>query len=111
MPGIIGRVVRWIGAARGWKAWGTAWLAGGPAPVAGLATHAERLPSVRLADLLTHGGRAPLGSADGRLDVSLYRRGVAATWFERPVVIDLRGWTDPLAGIEQTLAAWGEGVE
>ncbi|MCH8004730.1 MAG: hypothetical protein IH888_00705 [Planctomycetes bacterium] len=84
-----------------------AWLAQGEDPVAGVTTFAGRLVSLRLADLLESGMRAPISVPEGgRLDVAAYRKAIASSGYRGPLVIDMRGWPDPWAGLAQTARTW-----
>ncbi len=84
-----------------------AWLAQGEDPVAGVTTFADRLVSLRLADLLESGMRAPIGVPEaGRLDVAAYRKAITTSGYRGPLVIDTRGWRDPWAGLAQTARTW-----
>ena len=84
------------------------WLGAGRDPVAAVGAHAASLVSVRLGDLLPGGLRAPLGTGAGGLDLSGYRRALQAASFRGPLVVDVRGWTDPWTGLAQTVQAWRE---
>ncbi len=84
-----------------------AWLALGEDPIAGVTTFADRLVSLRLADLMESGMRAPIGVSEvGRLDVAAYRKAIATCGYRGPLVIDMRGWPDPWAGLAQTARTW-----
>ena len=86
-----------------------AWLADGRDPIAAVLEHARRLCSVRVVDLLTTGLRGPPrggSGSEGRLDLLAYRASVEIARPARPVVVDLRQWTDPWAGLTATCEAW-----
>lgn len=84
-----------------------AWLAQDEDPAAAVSRHAGRLLSLRLCDLLTSGLRGPIGDArEGRLDVLAYKVAAALAGLDRPLVVDARQWSDPWAGLIQTLDAW-----
>ena len=73
--------------------------------------HADRLVSARLCDLLRSGLRGPIGDPqEGRLDVAAYRAALAGSAYRRSVVVDLRQWPDPWAGLERTAEVWQEGL-
>ncbi|MDY7109735.1 MAG: TIM barrel protein [Planctomycetota bacterium] len=84
-----------------------AWLARDEDPATAVSRHADRLVSLRLCDLLTSGLRGPIGDAqEGRLDVLAYRVAAGLAAAGRPIVVDARQWSDPWAGLKQTLDAW-----
>ncbi|UCD75305.1 MAG: TIM barrel protein [Phycisphaerales bacterium] len=79
----------------------------GEDPASTVASCSLRLISVRLCDLLRSGARGPAGEPrDGRLNVRIYRRAIATCEFTRPVVVDMRQWSDPWSGLEKTALAW-----
>ena len=82
-------------------------LGNGEDPAASVIACADRLVSARLCDLLRSGMRGPIGDPqEGRLDVTAYRAAIAGCRVHRPVVADLRQWSDPWSGLEQTARAW-----
>jgi sugar phosphate isomerase/epimerase len=84
-----------------------AWLARDEDPASAVSRHADRLVSLRLCDLLTSGLRGPIGDEqEGRLDVLAYKVAAGLANALRPVVVDVRQWTDPWAGLKQTLEMW-----
>jgi sugar phosphate isomerase/epimerase len=84
-----------------------AWLAVGEDPAAAVLAAGVRLKSVRLCDRLTTGVRGPIGDPrQGQLDVAAYREAMAMRAWAEPVVVDAREWTDPWAGLVQTMAVW-----
>lgn len=86
-----------------------AWLAAGHDPAAIAIEHGGAIAAARLADLDRGGLRTPVGDAiEGRLDVVRYRVGLEVAGVRRLVVIDPRQWSDPIAGVRRSAAAWTE---
>lgn len=86
-----------------------AWLAAGHDPAAVAIEHAGAVAAARLADLDRGGLRAPVGDPiEGRVDVVRYRVGLEVAGYRRLVVIDPRQWSDPIAGVRRSAAAWTE---
>jgi sugar phosphate isomerase/epimerase len=84
-----------------------AWLAQALDPVNGATSHAHRLVSARLCDLLTSGMRGPVGlQHESKLDVLAYQSALAVVGYRRPVVIDVRQWIDPWNGLQKTIETW-----
>jgi sugar phosphate isomerase/epimerase len=84
-----------------------AWLADGGDPVARVVAAGAQVASARLVDLRATGLRGPIGAgADARLDVVAYRAALDVAGYRRPVVVDMRQWSDAWAGLEQTRGVW-----
>ncbi|MHC4428271.1 MAG: sugar phosphate isomerase/epimerase family protein [Planctomycetota bacterium] len=83
-----------------------AWIALGRDPVEAVGELGPRLISARLCDLLPEGQRAPIGTESGGLEVGAYREAVMCAGLDEPLIVDLRGWSDPWAGLAQTVEAW-----
>lgn len=84
-------------------------LAAGTDPAAVAIEHAGDVAAARLADLDRAGLRSPVGDpAEGRLDLLRYRVGLEVAGLRGLVVIDPRQWSDPLAGVRRSAAAWTE---
>jgi len=83
-----------------------AWLAAGADPASGVHEHSEHLVGARLSDLMTTGLRGPIGTADGRLDVTSYRIALSIAGYDRPIVLDARQWPNPWADIETASSSW-----
>jgi sugar phosphate isomerase/epimerase len=84
-----------------------AWLASEIDPVAGVLRGGALLVSARLSDLRRGGGRCAIGEADdGRLDVNGYRAALLGADYRAPVVVDTRGWIDPVTGLRRTKERW-----
>jgi len=83
-----------------------AWLSHGEKPADAVARLGGSIVSARLCDLNTAGMRAPVGGRDGRLDVTAYQVALSIAGYERPVVVDMRQWPDPLDGLERTIQRW-----
>ncbi|MEO1008315.1 MAG: hypothetical protein AAFX79_07090 [Planctomycetota bacterium] len=77
----------------------------GADPVAVVASLGPRLAHARLSDAGTL-GRAPLGSAGGRLDVDAYAAALAVSAPDAPLVLDTRMLVDPAEAALSGLAAW-----
>jgi len=76
-------------------------------PAEAVTSSADRLVSARLCDLLTSGMRGPIGESQGaRLDVLSYRVALSVCGYDRPVVADVRQWTQPWSGLAQTAQTW-----
>jgi hypothetical protein len=71
--------------------------------VAALKTAA--IVSVRCSGVTETGARVPFGR-DSRIDPAECQLAIAGAGYQRAVVLDARGWADPLAGLEQSAAAW-----
>ncbi|MBT8485722.1 MAG: hypothetical protein HKO59_02370 [Phycisphaerales bacterium] len=87
-----------------------AWLAQGADPIAAVTRWGEKCGVARLCDLLSTGGRGPLGHADGQLDLLAYRVALETSSFAGPFVIDPRGWTNPWADLPACRRAWLAGA-
>jgi sugar phosphate isomerase/epimerase len=86
-------------------------IIGGEDPALVAARAGSRLFSARLSDVSSSGGgggagRAPAGGPGSRLDVLTYRAALVTIGYERDVVVDLRGLTDPAAGLAQAMESW-----
>ncbi len=76
-------------------------------PAAMAASHAAKLVSARLCDLLATGMRGPPGDHRlGRLDVTGYQVALSVSSYRRPIIIDARQWINPWDGIVQARDAW-----
>ena len=82
-----------------------AWLASGLDPTEGIVELGDRLSGIRLVDLDVHGTRMPV-SMSGRLDLGALRTGLEVGGFNGALVADARGWSNPIEGLQQTLAMW-----
>ena len=84
-----------------------AMLSSGIDPVQLVHATGARLVSVRLADLDEGGHRVPPGAGGtGRLDLAGYKIALTLRSWVSGVVVDLRQWADPVAGMEQARVAW-----
>jgi sugar phosphate isomerase/epimerase len=84
-----------------------AWLVQEQDPAEAVSTYSQRLASIRLCDLLTSGTRGPIGEpGGGRLDVHAYRDAIVNSGYRRPLVVDVRQWSEPWRGLEQCARAW-----
>ncbi len=81
-------------------------IALGHDPVATVFEIGANLTAARLADILPTGMRGPVGGPGGKLDLLPYRAALDAAGFGGPVTIDARQWTDPWAGVKQSVDAW-----
>jgi hypothetical protein len=68
--------------------------------------HGKHLIAARLSDLLTTGLRGPIGTPDGRMDVTSYHVALSIAGFTRPIVLDLRQWSNPWTDIELAAKRW-----
>ena len=82
-----------------------AWLAEGEDPIGGIVRLDDRLGGVRLVDLDGNGTRVPV-SMGRRIDLDAFRTGLEVGGFDGAVVLDARGWRDPVQGLVQDLEAW-----
>ncbi|MAJ46383.1 MAG: hypothetical protein CBC35_03595 [Planctomycetes bacterium TMED75] len=81
------------------------WLADQRDPLEGLITHGAMVGGLRLVDLDETGSRtAPV--AGGRIDLDSLRRALTLEVQPRSVVLDARGWADPLSDSARSLALW-----
>lgn len=83
-----------------------AWLAAGDDPAQAVHHHSDHLIAARLSDLLTTGLRGPIGTRDGRLDVTSYHVALTIARYARPVILDARQWPDPWTGVETAVTYW-----
>ena len=84
-----------------------AWLADQRDPLEGLIAHGSLVGGLRLVDLDETGSRTP-PEAGGRVDLDSLHRALALETSPRSVVLDARGWSDPVADAARSLAAWRE---
>ncbi len=86
------------------------WLSADEDPIRGVLDHAANLVVARLCDISREGQRGPVGrSSESQLDVTAYQATLSACGFRRPVVVDLRKWIEPWAGLQQTEEVWRAG--
>jgi hypothetical protein len=82
-----------------------AWLADQRDPLEGLITHGAMVGGLRLVDLDETGSRvAP--DHGGRIDLDSLHRALQLETTPRSVVLDARGWAEPVADATRSLAAW-----
>lgn len=82
-------------------------LSSGVDPAGVVNAAAEQLVSVRLGDLDEAGQRVPPGiDGTGRLDLTAYKVALTLRSWTSGVVVDLRQWPDPAAGMQQAREAW-----
>lgn len=82
-----------------------AWIAEGSDPIAGIVELDKRLGGIRLVDLDANGMRVPASAGRG-LDLGAVRTGLEIGGFTGSVVLDARGWSDPINGLMNDLKAW-----
>jgi len=83
------------------------WLRSGRDPVDAVATHADRVASVRLGDLNATGDRIPVGCGEeGRLDLGAYRSVLKRCGYNAPVVVDIRNTSEPWRQLAESVQAW-----
>ena len=82
-----------------------AWLSEGSDPIAGIVELDKRLGGIRLVDLYANGLRVPASVGRG-LDLDAVRTGLETGGFTGSVVLDARGWADPIKGLVNDLEAW-----
>ena len=82
-----------------------AWLAAGSDPLAGIVEIDARLAGLRLVDVDANGLRVPVTRGRG-LDLESLRTGLELGRFSGAVVLDARGWAEPVPGLLQDLEAW-----
>ena len=86
------------------------WLADQRDPLEGLITHGAMVGGLRLVDLDETGSRtAPV--AGGRIDLDSLQRALELEVQPRSLVLDARGWADPLSDSARSLAMWRSGTE
>lgn len=78
-------------------------------PITVAVEHAKSLVSARLSDLSNFGRTAP-GGRNGRLDVAGYAAALTTAGHERPVVLDLRGLSEPWDAVTTARDAWASGA-
>ena len=82
-----------------------AWLADQRDPLEGLITHGAMVGGLRLVDLDETGSRtAP--DHGGRVDLDSLHRALELETTPRSVVLDARGWAEPIPDAARSLAAW-----
>ena len=82
-----------------------AWIAEGSDPIAGIVELDARLGGIRLVDVDANGMRVP--ASKGRaLDLDAVRTGLEIGGFSGAVVLDARGWADPINGLLGDLEVW-----
>ena len=82
-----------------------AWITEGSDPIAGIVELDARLGGIRLVDLDANGMRVP-ASMGRALDLDAVRTGLEIGGFSGAVVLDARGWSDPINGLLGDLEAW-----
>ena len=82
-----------------------AWLADGRDPLEGLILHGGLVCGVRLVGLDETGSRVS-PSRHSRIDMHAWRRAFEINAHGASIVIDARGWRDPLEGVTHALQAW-----
>lgn len=81
------------------------WLADGRDPLEGLILHGGLVGGVRLVGLDETGSRvSPCLSA--RIDIHAWRQAFDINAHGASLVIDARGWREPIEGVAQALQAW-----
>jgi len=78
-------------------------MTGGSDPVQAVIESAQSLIAARLSDVSRSGSTVP---GQGRLDVQAYIAALSATIPSSPIILDLRGVPDPLAGAESVAESW-----
>jgi sugar phosphate isomerase/epimerase len=81
------------------------WLADGRDPLEGLILHGGLVGGVRLAGLDETGSRVS-PSPHARIDIQAWRQAFEINAHGASVVIDARGWQDPVEGVAQALHLW-----
>jgi len=81
------------------------WLADGRDPLEGLILHGGLVCGVRLVGLDETGSRVS-PSLHSRIDMHAWRQAFEINVHGASIVIDARGWRDPLEGVTQALQAW-----
>ena len=81
------------------------WLAAGHDPLAGVVELTNRLGGIRIVDLDGNGTRGSTATGS-RLDLDALRTALELGGFQGAVVLDARGWQDPVNGLLHDLEAW-----
>ena len=81
------------------------WLAAGHDPLAGVVELTNRLGGIRIVDLDGNGTRGSTATGS-RLDLDALRTALELGGFRGAVVLDARGWQDPVNGLLHDLEAW-----
>jgi len=81
------------------------WLADGRDPLEGLILHGGLVGGVRLVGLDETGSRVS-PCTESRIDVQAWRQAFEINAHASSIVIDARGWREPVEGVFQALQAW-----
>ena len=81
------------------------WLADGRDPLEGLILHGGLVGGVRLVGLDETGSRVPPAS-EARINLEAWRQAFEIDAHGASLVIDARGWRDPLEGVARALRSW-----